>query len=212
MSSTNNPIRVAIVDPYPLYRQGVVHTIARTADLVIVAEGEGMLEARNAVRQGVDILLLDVAMLGNLSIEATELARNSGTKIVVLTGCDDVSTAVAALEAGVHGYLLKGISGNELIAALKAIHLGQPIVTAELGSRVLIDRASPRAKGLSERERQVLAHLSEGLTNNEIAAVLGLHVTTVKAHLTSLFKKLKVTNRVQAMKATRELARRLRQK
>ena len=102
-----------------------------------------------------------------------------------------------------------GISGNELLAALKTIHAGQPFVTPELASRMLVEgQVSPRPANklpLSVRERQVLDHLSNGLTNKEIAARLGLQVKTIKFYLSALFKKLNVSNRVQAMKTVREL-------
>jgi DNA-binding NarL/FixJ family response regulator len=127
----------------------------------------------------------------------------------VLTARDDVLTVSTTLGAGVRGYILKGVSGNELVAALKTIHAGQPFVTPELASRMLVEgEVSPRSATrlpLSVRERQVLDHLSVGLTNKEIAARLGLQVKTIKFYLAGLFKKLNVTNRVQAMKTVREL-------
>jgi DNA-binding NarL/FixJ family response regulator len=104
---------------------------------------------------------------------------------------------------------LKGVSGSELVAAIKMVHAGQPFITPELASRMLVEGIhSPRVAkemALSMRERQVLNHLSRGLTNKEIAELLGLHVKTIKFYLSALFKKLNVTNRVQAMKTAREL-------
>jgi two-component system, NarL family, nitrate/nitrite response regulator NarL len=205
----NSQIRIAVVDPYPLYRQGVVQTVIRSADLVLVAEGEGIADARRAVHEGgIDILVLDVAIFASKNAE--ELARKCiDCKLVVLTAHDDLLTVSAALAAGVRGYILKGVSGSELVAAIKAVHAGQPFITPELASRMLVEGiSSPRAAkemALSMRERQVLNHLSRGLTNKEIAELLGLHVKTIKFYLSALFKKLNVTNRVQAMKTAREL-------
>jgi DNA-binding NarL/FixJ family response regulator len=206
----NNPIRIAVVDPYPLYRQGVVQTLVRYADLHLAMEGESVADARRALRQGgIDILMLDVAIL-ELPKELEEIAKScTDCKLVVLTARDDVLTVSTTLGTGVRGYILKGVSGPELITALKTIHAGQPFVTADLASRMLVEGiASPRSANelaLSVRERQVLDHLSQGLTNKEIAALLGLHVKTIKFYLSALFKKLNVTNRVQAMKTAREL-------
>jgi len=205
-----NPMRIAVVDPYPLYRQGVVQTIARTTDLVLAMEGDGLIDARRAVREGgIDVLIIDVAIL-DVPRELADLAKKCvDCKLVVLTARDDLLTVSTTLGAGVRGYILKGISGAELIAALRAIHAGQPFVTPELASRMLVEGiVSPRSAkelALSVRERQVLDHLSKGLTNKEIAELLGLHVKTIKFYLSALFKKLNVTNRVQAMQTAREL-------
>jgi len=205
-----NPMRIAVVDPYPLYRQGVVQTIARTTDLVLVMEGDGLIDARRAVREGgIDVLIIDVAIL-DVPRELADLAKKCvDCKLVVLTARDDLLTVSTTLGAGVRGYILKGISGAELIAALRGIHAGQPFVTPELASRMLVEGiVSPRSAkelALSVRERQVLDHLSKGLTNKEIAELLGLHVKTIKFYLSALFKKLNVTNRVQAMQTAREL-------
>ena len=205
-----NPMRIAVVDPYPLYRQGVVQTIARTTDLVLVMEGDGLIDARRAVREGgIDVLIIDVAIL-DVPRELADLAKKCvDCKLVVLTARDDLLTVSTTLGAGVRGYILKGVSGVELITALKTIHAGQPFVTPELASRMLVEGImSPRSAkelALSVREQQVLDHLSKGLTNKEIAALLGLHVKTIKFYLSALFKKLNVTNRVQAMQTAREL-------
>jgi len=206
----NSPIRVAVVDPYPLYRQGVVQTLARSVDFVLATEGESVADARRAVRQGgIDILMLDVA-IPELPNALADLAKNStDCRLVALTAHDDVLTVSTTLGTGVRGYILKGVSGPELVAALKTIHAGRPFITPELASRMLVEGiVSPRAANelaLSVREQQVLDHLSQGLTNKEIAAQLGLHVKTIKFYLSALFKKLNVTNRVQAMKTAREL-------
>jgi len=206
----NNPIRIAVVDPHPLYRQGVVQTLARSVDFLLATEGESVADARRAVRQGgIDILVLDVTIL-QLPNDLEGLAKNSADcKLVALTAHDDVLTVSSTLGTGVRGYILKGVSGPELIAALKTIHAGRPYITPDLASRMLVEGiVSPRSANelaLSVRERQVLDHLSQGLTNKEIAARLGLHVKTIKFYLSALFKKLNVTNRVQAMKTAREL-------
>jgi DNA-binding NarL/FixJ family response regulator len=205
-----NPIRIAVVDPYPLYRQGVVQTIARSAELLLTMEGEGVGDVRRAVREEEnDILILDIT-IPDLGEELEELAKSrTECKLVVLTARDDVLTVSTTLSAGVRGYILKGVSGTELIAALKAIHAGQPFVTPELASRMLVEGTvasrSANKLALSVRERQVLDHLSNGLTNKEIAARLGLQVKTIKFYLSALFKKLNVSNRVQAMQTVREL-------
>jgi DNA-binding NarL/FixJ family response regulator len=118
------------------------------------------------------------------------------------------------LAIGVRGYILKGVAGLELIAALKTIHAGQPFVTAELASRLLMDakggpllpvRSPELHAALSSREQQVLARISKGRTNREIAEELGVTVKTIKYYLTQVFKKLKVANRIQAIQVSQKL-------
>ena len=113
-----------------------------------------------------------------------------------------------ALAAGVKGYILKGVSGTELVAAIKSIHQGLPFVTPELASRLLTDakggallpmREAKLLAALSYREQQILSHVSKGLTNKEIADRLGLTVGTIKHDVTQLFKKMNVRNRLEAI-------------
>jgi DNA-binding NarL/FixJ family response regulator len=129
-----------------------------------------------------------------------------GTKVVVLTAVDSEGAIIDALRLGARGYILKEITGAHLRQALKAVHGGQYYVTPTLLSRVLPHLLTRNEapivtrdlNGLTARERQVLGGLCRGLTNQEIAAALGLSVKTVKQHTTLLFAKLGVRNRVEA--------------
>jgi DNA-binding NarL/FixJ family response regulator len=199
-------IRVGIVDPYPLYRQGVVQIVSRSPDFSLVFEGDTASDAREAALQcGLDILLFDISVLNGDYKQPQELSTlNVNLKLVALTAHDEPLIVSTTLAAGVRGYILKGITGPELVSALRAIHSGKPYVTPELASALLVAGSlSAPAKELAvltSRERQVLDHISTGLTNREVAAHLGLHVKTIKYYLTGAFKKLNVTNRVQATK------------
>ena len=131
---------------------------------------------------------------------------------MILTALDDVLSVSNALAAGANGYILKGVSGLELIGALKAVHGGQPYVTAELAVRLLIGvkgkslvpkRDAKVQAALTYREQQVLEHITKGYTNQEIAERLGLTIGTIKYYLSQLFKKLHVRNRVQAVLAAK---------
>src|SRR5262245_45360290 len=137
----SSPIRIAVVDPYPLYRQGVAQTIVRSPDLALTAEGEGVADARRLLSAGgIDILMLDVTIFDGSARGVEELAKNCGEcKLIILTALDDMFTVSAALAAGVRGYILKGVSGIELIATIKTVHAGQPFVTPELASRMLVE-------------------------------------------------------------------------
>lgn len=115
----------------------------------------------------------------------------------MLTAIDDALSVSNALALGVKGYILKGVSGSELINALQTIHRGLPFLTPDLASRLLIDtRGGPlfrplEAKPLERltyREKQVLDRLSKGMTNDEIAKNLGLNIKTIKSYITQVFK------------------------
>jgi two-component system, NarL family, nitrate/nitrite response regulator NarL len=207
----SKPIRVVVIDSHPIFRQGVIRTIGRSDGMALVGEGTTAADAqRLAGDKQPDILILDIAIRDGLDIVA-ELAA-LGVKCLVLTALDDVLTVSNALAAGANGYILKGVSGLELIGALKAVHGGQPYVTAELAVRLLIGvkgkslvpkRDAKVQAALTYREQQVLEHITKGYTNQEIAERLGLTIGTIKYYLSQLFKKLHVRNRVQAVLAAK---------
>jgi two-component system, NarL family, nitrate/nitrite response regulator NarL len=207
----SKPIRVVVIDSHPIFRQGVIRTIGRSDGMALVGEGTTAADAqRLAGDKQPDILILDIAIRDGLDIVA-ELAA-LGVKCLVLTALDDVLTVSNALAAGANGYILKGVSGLELIGALKAVQGGQPYVTAELAVRLLIGvkgkslvpkRDAKVQAALTYREQQVLEHITKGYTNQEIAERLGLTIGTIKYYLSQLFKKLHVRNRVQAVLAAK---------
>jgi two-component system nitrate/nitrite response regulator NarL len=204
-------IRVGIVDPHPLYRQGVVKTIAGKPEFSLAFEGDTASDAHAAaLKRGLDILLLDISIFDGDFKQTHELkALDANLKLVALTAHDDLFTVSTILAAGVRGYILKGISGSDLVSALQTIYAGKPYVTPELASELLVvecqSAPTKELAVLTSRERQVLHHISTGLTNREVAARLGLHVKTIKYYLTGAFKKLNVSNRVQAMQLFRSL-------
>jgi len=209
------PIRVAVVDPYPIFREAVVQTITRCPELLLVAQGATAADARAAVREAEpDILLIDISIPEGGIEAAIGIAKaGSSCKLVVLTALDDVMSVSKALAAGVKGYILKGVSGTELVAAIKTIDGGLPFVTPDLASRLLTDarggallplREAKLKAALSYREQQILNHVSKGLTNKEIADRLGLTVGTIKHYVTQLFKKMNVRNRLEAIQAAQK--------
>ena len=207
----SKPIRIAVVDSHPIFRQGVIRTVARSDGMALVGEGTTAADARRlASEKKPDILLLDVAIRDGLEVIG-EIAT-LGSKCAILTALDDVLSVSNALAAGASGYILKGVSGPDLIGALKAIQAGQPYVTAELAVRLLIGvkgkslvpkRDAKVQAALTYREQQVLEHIVKGFTNQEIAEKLGLTIGTIKYYLSQLFKKMHVRNRVQAVIAAR---------
>jgi DNA-binding NarL/FixJ family response regulator len=194
-----------------MFRTGVVQTVAASGHFQIVAEGETAADARRVVRElAPDILLLDICLTENGFDAVRDISKIfPPCRIVVLTAIDDALSVSNALALGVKGYILKGVSGSELINALQTIHSGLPFLTPDLASRLLIDtrggplfrplEATPLER-LTYREKQVLDRLSKGMTNDEIAKNLGLNIKTIKSNITQVFRKLKVNNRVQALK------------
>jgi two-component system, NarL family, nitrate/nitrite response regulator NarL len=205
-------MRVVVIDPHPLFRQGVVRTIARSEGMSLIGEGETAADARRlASANAVDIVILDIAIPRGREVIAEVVKRN--IKCVVLTMLDDVLSVSNALAAGANGYILKGVSGHELIDALKAVYAGEPYVTPDLAARLLVggsllpQREAKLQAGLTYRERQLLDHITKGYTNQEIAEKLGLTVATTKVYLTQLFKKMRVRSRLQAVIAARKQTR-----
>jgi two-component system, NarL family, nitrate/nitrite response regulator NarL len=206
------PIRVAVIDPHPIFRRGVTATLQRSDDLILVGEGATIDDARRILRdKAPDLLILEIAVPHGLEI-AADIVKN-GVRCLVLTALDDVLSVSTALEAGVSGFILKGVSGLDLIKALKTVHGGQRYATPELAFRMLElgsekslapRRDGRRRGGLNQREQELLEHITKGLTNEEIAKKLGLSLGTIKYYISQLFKKMRVRNRLQAIMAARD--------
>jgi two-component system, NarL family, nitrate/nitrite response regulator NarL len=205
-AAAGDRIKVAVVDAHPLYRHGLVNAMAGSR-LVVVAEGETAEDAQRAVQKGKpDVLLLDIAVPGDGMGAAQEALRlRASLKVVVLTASDGEDDVADALRAGVHGYILKEVTGPDLVSAIEAIHRGEPYVTPALASRLLMrSKGRPLVPqrsedvGLTARDRRILGYLAKGLTNQEIARSLGMNVRTVKHYLTLVFRKMRVRNRVEA--------------
>jgi DNA-binding NarL/FixJ family response regulator len=201
------PIRTAIVDDHPLFREGVAKLLARTPGVEIVADGSTAVDAVNIARELTpDVLLLDLKLPDDGPAAASMIAReHPSVRIVILTASDSDSDVAAMLRLGVHGYLLKGCTGQEIVRAVQRIHAGEFYVTPSLAARLLAEITTPAVKagdgseGLSSREEIILAQVSKGLTNKEIARALNLREKTVKHYMTNIMQKLGVRNRLEAV-------------
>src|SRR5215470_19375398 len=201
-----NPIRTAVVDDHPLFRAGVAKLLARTPDFEIVADGGTAADAVNIAQQLVpDVLLLDLKLPGDGFAAASTIVReHPRVRIVILTASDCDSDVAAMLQVGVHGYLLKGCTGQEIIRAVQRVYAGDFYVTPSLATRLLSEMPPPAweagdsSEGLSGREEIILAQVSKGLTNKEIARALNLREKTVKHYMTHIMQKLGVRNRLEA--------------
>ncbi len=155
-----------------------------------------------------DVLLLDINISGGGLYAAQIVAlRSPVTKIVILTVSEEEDTLLAALRAGARAYVLKGVSGRDLIAILRGVMAGEVYITPVLAASLLVEmtgsgrRATPAANPLdelTEREHQVLELVAAGLSNKEIGQQLCLSEKTVKHHMTNILGKLQVRNRVEA--------------
>lgn len=207
-------IRLAVIDDHPLYRDGVVQTLRQSNRFDIVAEGASKQDAIQIAQQYLpDVMLLDVSIPGNGIEAASEITRICPVvKILFLTASENECDVFAGLEAGARGYLVKGISGRELIDMLSAIHRGETIITPGLAGRIMstMNRKSSASGNsshcdLTTREDQILEHVARGLTNKEVAIALNLTEKTVKHYMTNIMQKLHVRNRVEAAMLRRPL-------
>lgn len=201
-------IRIAVFDDHPLFRAGVVHTLASEPDLEVVGQGSSAHEAIQIARERLpDLVLLDLDMPGGgmSAIEAI-VTHWPSVKTVLLTVASDEEQVLAAMQMGAQGYIAKGVSGVELVSTLKAIHSGQSYVSPELAAKVLTQMKRPNSKrnaaadpfaDLTGREEQVLSFVAQGLTNKEIGNSLSLSEKTVKHHITNVLQKLHARNRVE---------------
>lgn len=207
-------IRVAVVDDHPLFRDGVIYTLSNSDELDLVAMGACRDDALRIVREDKpDILLLDIQLPGG-GIEAAQMiaGMDAHTKIIILTASENENDVSAALEFGACGYVLKGISGRDLISTVCAVQKGDIYITPTLAARVLksnIHRRTARtdektAFVLTPREEDILNCVSIGQTNKEIAIALKISEKTVKHYMTTIMHKLQVRNRVEAALKARQ--------
>ncbi len=205
------PIRVLLADDHLLTRQGLRVLLGREPDIEVVAEaGSGAEAVELAVRYQPDVVLMDVVMEEGDGIEATRLIRQRcpKTQVLILTVYADQDLFQRAVAAGAVGYVLKDISPQNLVNAVRAVYAGKTMVNPGI-VRKLVEELQRRAEeqgivgirrahGLTEREVDVLLAVSQGLSDKEIAARLYLSESTVKTHLRSIYHKLGVRNRAQA--------------
>jgi two-component system, NarL family, nitrate/nitrite response regulator NarL len=197
-------IRVVVADDHPLFREGVISSLAADAEVLVVGEAADAEGAyRLACEQQPDIVLLDVSMPGDGLRAASRIATACpSTRVVMLTVSEDEDDLMAAMKAGASGYVLKGVSARELSTVIRSVHAGQRYVPPGLAFGVLRDLSQPASMNplsvLSPREREVLALVAGGLNNQEIAHELGLAEKSVKHHMSSILKKLQVRGRVEA--------------
>ena len=199
-------IRILLVDDQPLIRAGLRMLCDAEADLTVVGEAENGRDAVTlAARLAPDVIVMDLRMPGVDGITATGriLAERPGARIVVLTTFGDDDHLYPALTAGATGFLLKDAPPDELLDGIRRAAAGDSPFSQDVLRRLVARAVSARPEapktvaGLTDRERDVLALVAEGLSNTEIAEHLHIGVTTVKTHITSLMTKTGAPNRVR---------------
>jgi DNA-binding NarL/FixJ family response regulator len=207
-------IRILIADDHPVFRFGLRALLNAMPDTEVVGEvtaGDEVIALAPTLRP--DVILMDINMPGVNGIEATRRIReaNSDIRILIVTMLEDDSV-FAAMRAGAHGYMVKGAEPSEVLRAIRAVADGEAIFSPGIAERLIHYFATPPAVSdvtrlagdplfpdLTEREREVLGLIAQGLTNSAIAERLILSPKTVRNYITEIFSKLQVADRAQAI-------------
>ena len=215
------PISVAIVDDQNLVRAGFAMVIGSQDDMTVVGQGADGEQAVNlASRLRPDVILMDVRMPGVDGLTATRRITalspdRPESRVIVLTTFDLDEYVMAAIKAGASGFLLKDTEPETLLSSIRTVHRGNAIIAPSATKRLIEHMAhdvpatrsmpsgsiyrDPEADLLTDRELQVLVHIAQGLSNQEIADNLGISLPTVKTHVTHILQKINARDRVQAV-------------
>ncbi|MET7330108.1 response regulator transcription factor [Nonomuraea sp. NPDC005650] len=196
-------LRVMIVDDHPVVREGLRGMLQAEPDIEVVGEAGSGDEAVAVVpRLRPDVILMDLRMPGGDGVSAIE-RLGPGHRVVVLTTYEDEGEILRAVSAGAAGYLLKDVSRADLASAVRAAARGRTVLSPAVATRLAGPR--PAAPVLSEREREVLELVAQGLTNGEIGRRLFIGEATVKTYLLRVFGKLGVSDRTSAVLSALDL-------
>lgn len=210
--------RILIVDDQRLMREGLRTLLELEPDFAVAGEaGDGAAALEVYEASTPDIVLMDIRMPGMDGVEATRRlrARHPGARVIILTTFDDEAYVFDGLRAGAQGYLLKDLSGDELATAIRTVMAGGALIEPSVARKVFAEfaRLAPAARPLdaglaeplTEREREVLRGVAEGLSNREIGQKLFLTEGTVKNYVTSVLQKIGARDRTQAALRAKEL-------
>ncbi len=196
-------IRILIADDHAIVRQGLQALLLDAEGIEVAGEAcDGTEAVAEAERLTPDVVLMDVVMPVMDGVEATIAIRSAlpRTRILALSGADIESRIFAVLRAGALGYVPKASPRNELVAAIRQVHSGRPSMPPEMTLRLLkaYEPASPGLEPLTRREIEILQFVAKGLSNYEIGQRVHVREGTVRSHMTNIFGKLNVSNRVEA--------------
>ncbi len=191
-------------------RQGILRLLKETSDITVVGEaGDGEEAVEMTTEIAPDVVIMDIAMPKLNGVEATRQIKLlcPTTAVLILSAYDDDEYVFGLLEAGAAGYLLKTASGEELIHAVHSVHEGEPVLDPIVARKMINHFRSPgklpekgrTSEYLSDREMSVIKLAAKGMSNKEIADDLMLSKRTVEGHLRSIFNKLRVGSRTEAV-------------
>jgi DNA-binding NarL/FixJ family response regulator/class 3 adenylate cyclase len=211
-------IRILIADDHALFREGLRALFAALPDIEVVgeaAEGATAITQVDALRP--DVVLMDINMPGVNGIEATRriLSTHPNLGIIMVTMLEDDASVFSAMRAGARGYVLKGAHHEEILQAIRAVAAGQAVFGPAIATRMMnffqglngaprTGEAAQAFPELTEREREVLTLIAQGISNKEIAEKLFISAKTVSNHITNIFSKLQVADRAQAIIRARD--------
>ncbi|WP_457584511.1 response regulator [Ensifer canadensis] len=207
-------ISLALADDHPLMLAGLVDLFKLRDEFTVVATGASADEVLEiALRTSPDVFIVDLVMPGNIFTTILDLVkRGCRTRFLAFSAMSKSDMAIKALRAGASGYVVKGTSPQELLDAVKAVQRGEIFISQELACKLIEHHrmsslkvaAGPPVK-FSLREGQIIAMLTRGCTNRQIAQELKIGEKTVKNHMTALMQKLNVRNRLEVLIATQKL-------
>lgn len=206
-------IQLIVVDDHIKVHQGIAAIIDAFDDLEIIGHASNGQEAISLINEQIpDLVLMDVIMPVMNGIEATRQihAIRPDIKILALSSFQDGDSVRAMMKAGAVGYVLKDASIDDLVHTIRAAHSGKIVLSPEASTLLLQPASAPAAQaamtdfGLTQREREILRQVVDGKNNSEIAALLVISLSTVKFHVSSIFAKMAVTNRVEAARVAME--------
>jgi DNA-binding NarL/FixJ family response regulator len=217
LDQSSERIRVLVADDHPVFRRGMRAILGAEPDTELLGEATDGEEAVTlALELRPDVILMDLNMPNLNGIEATRriLQANPDTAILMLTMFEDDKSILAAMRAGAHGYVLKGADGAEMLRAIHAVASGEaifsPTITRRLTEYFATSGGDSKASSaqafpnLTEREHEILSLMAEGYTNGAIASRLYLSPKTVRNYVSSIFTKLEVSDRSQAIVQARK--------
>ncbi len=203
-NSPSQPIRVMLVDDHTMVRRGLATFLKVFDDLQLAGEAEsGEAAIRLCAEVLPDVILMDMVMPDMDGAAATRAIRQQfpQVQVIALTSFKEGDLVKNALEAGAIGYLLKDVSADELAGAIRAAHAGRATLSPEAAQALVETANQPPEPGLdlTEREREVLTLMVEGLNNTQIAGRLTVSSSTIKSHVSNILSKLGVTSRTEAV-------------
>jgi len=208
------PIRILIADDHTLFRDGMAALLATNEGTEVVGQASSGREAiENAASLQPDVILMDIQMPEINGIEATRqiVSTSPHIGVIVVTMFEDDDTVFAAMRAGARGYVLKGADQDQMLRTIEAVARGEALFGSAIADRLMAYFNKPRPAGpaevfpdLTEREREVLELIAQGLDNREIARRLTISHKTVRNHVSNIFNKMQVAGRAEAIIRARD--------